>query len=103
MVRVGRGADRFQLVCEVKYIDRDFSREHVNQALAYAVSYRVPVVLIRPCLSHETSGLSKHGEVSGITVYRYLFDLAGQLGDEEQNFAISMRSFLSLTADISAA
>lgn len=103
VIRVGRGADRFQLVCEVKYIDRDFSREHVNQALAYAVSYRVPVVLIRPCLSHETSGLSKHGEVSGITVYRYLFDLAGQLGDEEQNFAISMRSFLSLTSDISAA
>jgi len=48
--REGRAEDRFRLVSEVKYIDREFSRDHVNQALGYAVSYHAPVLLVRPCL-----------------------------------------------------
>jgi 5-methylcytosine-specific restriction endonuclease McrBC regulatory subunit McrC len=90
VVRLGNGPDRFLLIGEVKYVDRDFSRDHVSQALAYAVSYAAPVVLMRPCLSGEVAGLAELGRVAGITVHRYLFDLAGDLESEEKLFADSM-------------
>ena len=63
--RIGTGDSRFQLVGEVKYIDRDFSRDHINQALAYAVSYRTPVVLIRPKLGGELA-LERVGELAAL-------------------------------------
>lgn len=101
--RIGSGDGRFRLVGEVKYIDRDFSRDHINQALAYAVSYRTPVVLIRPRLRDESSGLTELGTVNGITAHRYLVDLAGDLLQEELAFAVAMRSLIPLAPGASVA
>lgn len=103
VVRIGQGPDRFHLVGEVKYIDRDFTRDHVDQALAYALSYRTPVMLIRPSLEGEASGLTVYGTVDRKVVYSYLFDLAGDLPDEERAFAQAVRSLLTVPAVVAAA
>jgi 5-methylcytosine-specific restriction enzyme subunit McrC len=101
--RIGWGDGRFHLVGEVKYIDRPFSRDHINQAISYAVSYRVPAVLIRPRMKDEAQGLSLIGVVDKTSAYSYLYDIGGDLVREEEEFARAMASLLSLAPESSAA
>jgi 5-methylcytosine-specific restriction enzyme subunit McrC len=81
------GPDGSRLVAEVKYINRDFAREEINQALAYALSYRAPCVLIRPRRPGDESGLAPLGTVAGVSLYRFHFDLGGDLEPEEGRLA----------------
>lgn len=88
--------DRYRepiVVLEIKYIDRDFVRDEINQAIAYAVSYKAPCVLIRPKLVGEAPGLGVHGQVNGMTIYRYLYDLQDHLDRQEVRLARAVRAF----------
>lgn len=85
---------------EVKYIDRNFSREDINQAIAYAVSYHAPCLLIKPRRKGEAVGLHPHGEVAGTRIYRYHFDLAADLEDQERRLARVVLAFTSGSVDV---
>jgi 5-methylcytosine-specific restriction enzyme subunit McrC len=86
------GRPPYALIGEVKYIDRDFDRDHVDQALAYGTSYRAPVVLVRPALRGEHAGLTEVGRIDSDVLYRYCFDLRGDLVDQELRFVTSLRT-----------
>jgi len=91
------GSYRTLLVAEVKY--KKFvkpTREDNNQAIAYAASYRAPVVIIHPRVEEKTHGMSLPERIDRRTIYHYAFDLAAEDPDaEEQVFAESFRSLLS--------
>lgn len=84
---------------EVKYINRNFSREEVNQAIAYGVSYGATCVLIKPRSRAEPPGLTLHGIVSGISIYRYAFDLAADLELQERMLATAILSLMHESPD----
>lgn len=80
---------RCALVIEAKYkpAGNRPDRDDLNQAIAYAVAYQAPaVVLVQPCSEGATSDrLRLVGEVQGFSVYMYHFDLgASDLSKEEE-------------------
>lgn len=87
---------------EVKYINRNFSRDELNQAIAYGASYRAPCILIKPRMQSEPPGLASHGLVAGIKIYRYAYDLAADLEDQERKLARAILSFVDGTSDETA-
>ncbi len=93
-VVVRRGADH-PLIGEVKYKTLE-TRDDRYQVLAYGLSYRArDIVLILPAGSPESSGLAGVGEVNGIRVHRYRFDLAAtDLNAEEGRMAATLQGLL---------
>lgn len=83
------------LIGEVKYKAHE-SRDDLNQVLAYALSYRAPViVLVLPAESHDERGLSDIGYIAGVRLCRYRFDLAADdLEIEESQFANTVDSLI---------
>lgn len=93
-----------QVVIDAKY-KLDVSRDDVNQVLGYALTYRTnTVVLATPRKSVSAPrGLQLLGQVSGVSVYTYVFDLgAPDLEAEEELFRAHTSSLL-MAADTFAA
>lgn len=92
------GARDYSLLVEVKYKPMP-SRDDINQTLAYALSYRCPIVVIaqpRAVAGNYPPGPSLIGTVDEVAVYRYVFDLAADtLAGEEARFANSLSGLLS--------
>lgn len=66
------------LILEIKNVPAmgQSSREAINQAVTYAVSFRAKgVVLVHPCNAGQESGLAELGVVDKIHVYQYRYDL----------------------------
>ncbi len=73
---VWRGDDECVVILEAKYKAAE-NRDDVNQVLTYALSYRIPtIVLVLPAESEADRGLTVVGEVQGIRVLRYRINLA---------------------------
>lgn len=98
----GTGDDRaYPLLLEVKYkpADRGLSREDLNQAVAYGVSYRcADVVLVQPrgaTVDDAAIGLRRLGTIDATTYHRYTYDLgADDLVGQEQRFVSAITSLL---------
>lgn len=87
-VDAASGQKTFPQIVEIKYRDRDFTGDDVYQALAYAASYRSPVVLVRPRLPGEQQKQWHIGKIAGLRIDGYAFDLAAEEGlVEEQAFS----------------
>jgi 5-methylcytosine-specific restriction endonuclease McrBC regulatory subunit McrC len=86
-------------VGDVKYKPR-YSREDLNQVIAYALSYRVSIaVLFLPALTEAEAGLGKAGEISGISVYHYRLWLGSvDLVAAGQQMAVSLRTAVPANA-----
>jgi 5-methylcytosine-specific restriction enzyme subunit McrC len=82
---------RIAAVIEVKYkrIEDTPERADLNQALAYGISYEVPVVvMIYPLLSRDVVRLKFLGRHGGTDMYRYFIDLgAEELTKEEDDLS----------------
>ncbi len=93
------GADHgeYPVLVEVKYrpATRRPKREDLNQAISYGLAYGSRhVVLVQPRAPSPgpTGGLRTIGEIGGITVSQYVFDLASQdIDSEEQAWAQAIR------------
>ncbi len=90
VVQTAGRANNIPLIVEIKYKETP-SRDDVNQAIAYGVSYGCPVVV----LAHvrqlgKDPHLQYEGSLGGMKLYRYAYDLAGDLGGEEKLFAKEM-------------
>lgn len=80
-----------RLLLEVKYKSWP-DRSDYNQAITYAASYKVSViVLVHQASKREDAGLSEVGRVGSITIMRYgiLLD-AASLEDEERAFSAAI-------------
>jgi len=70
---------------EVKYKVSE-KREDINQVLAYALSFRAPLVLvIVPAESTSTPRLTKVGTLGDVNIFRCRFDLAAVSLDAEES------------------
>jgi 5-methylcytosine-specific restriction enzyme subunit McrC len=79
-----------RLLIEVKYKGRP-SREDINQVIAYGASYKCPsVILAHARQEGEDAHLQFEGSIGSMKVYRYAYDLAGDLKTEEKLFAEKM-------------
>ena len=96
---VVRRDTEYPLIGEVKYKSLE-NRDDRYQVLAYGLSYRArDIVLILPTDGVDSSGLVDVGEVNGIRVHRYRFDLAaGDLDAEEGRIAASLQGLLRARA-----
>ncbi|UWS80784.1 McrC family protein [Phaeobacter sp. G2] len=83
--------DGTQIVGEVKYKDKP-NREDINQAITYALCYRTQkAILIYQSSPRKKSGPTIIGEINGITLKGYAFNLENEdLDQEEENFATFM-------------
>jgi hypothetical protein len=90
------GQPRPTVVIEVKYVDRVFSREEIQQAIAYSAAYRCPVVLIRPRRVNEVFGnLELAGEIGQIRIETFLFDLnAPDAATEDRRLVSAIRGLI---------
>ncbi|GLK74918.1 hypothetical protein GCM10008171_01710 [Methylopila jiangsuensis] len=81
-------SDRKKLIAEVKYKDKP-SREDINQAVTYAVSYRTDrAILVHQSRPDGPKGLRHIGTTNGISIDAYAFDLANaDFQQEERLFA----------------
>lgn len=88
--------DECVVVLEAKYKIGE-NRDDVNQVLAYALSYRVPqILLVLPAESEADRGLTVVGEVHGIRVLRYRINLAAvDLDVEEAAFIAALEPLLA--------
>lgn len=86
IVILGNNLDR-RLVLEVKYKDKP-NRDDINQAITYAVSYRLKrVILVHQAKSAAHSGFREIGTIDGIAVDAYGFHLGNEdLAAEEAAF-----------------
>lgn len=84
------------VVFEAKYKVAE-NRDDVNQVLAYALSYRIPqIVLVLPAESEADRGLTVVGEVHGIRVLRYRLNLAApNLDFEEAAFIAAVQPLIA--------
>jgi 5-methylcytosine-specific restriction enzyme subunit McrC len=97
-LRSARHADRWLVMVEVKYFDHGFGRDEFEQAIAYAASYRSPIVLVRPRNRSDTQmGLATIGQINSVELFSYVFDLGQSALDVvERRFAVDLwRRFLS--------
>jgi 5-methylcytosine-specific restriction enzyme subunit McrC len=104
-----RAADEVTpLVLEVKNvplkgISELSSRDAINQAVTYAVTYRTnQVLLIHPCAAGQANGMRLLGKVGDIKVHQYRFNLAAaDLPGEDALFASAVAELLppSLVSD----
>lgn len=86
-----------RVVMDAKY-KLDISREDVNQVLGYALTYRTRTVVLATPRKSDTSphGLQLLGEVSGVSVYLYVYDLGSRnLEAEEHLFRTAARDLLA--------
>jgi 5-methylcytosine-specific restriction enzyme subunit McrC len=78
------------------------TRDDVNQAIAYAVSYRAPAaVIVQPRdadPSERDAGIRLHGSVAGIDVHQYVLDMAAPLASEEQRFCAAIQALSKRTS-----
>lgn len=75
------------IVIEVKY-KTSTDRDDLNQAITYGTSYGCSCVLLAHVRkSRDQPQLYRMGEIGGLVVYRYAFDLSGHLEQEEATFA----------------
>lgn len=90
-----RGPDGGVLIAEVKYKSSE-KRDDIDQVLAYALSYRAPVVLlVLPAQSSGDRGVSHVGIVDGVRVLRFRFDLsADDLNSSEADLVACVASLL---------
>ncbi len=95
-VVVRRGEDECVVVFEAKYKVAE-NRDDVNQVLAYALSYRIPqIVLVLPAESEADRGLTVVGEVQGIRILRYRLNLAAaNLDGEESAFIAAIEPLIA--------
>lgn len=93
----GTGRPRPVAVFDVKYKPKPPEREDLNQVLAYALSYRVPIVgVLTLALPGQPSQLSLLGEINAVRVYHYAFQLSSpELEKEEAQFAQALLTILS--------
>lgn len=88
--------DYSPLLIEVKYKGRP-SREDLNQAIAYGASYKCPLVILAHAREEgEDAHLQFEGSIGSMKVFRYAYDLAGELEAEEKLFVEKMER-LALT------
>lgn len=90
------GVASFTIV-EVKYKrSRTLDREDLEQTIVYASSYRSLVaIVVQPCMPNVGSGLSVVGTINEISLYQYVFDLAANdPEEEEEKFANSIRQLI---------
>ena len=85
----------FLCVIEVKYKAAP-DRDDVNQALAYALIYRVTtVILVHQAMSALRAGLRLKGRVQGVALYEFGLDLSiSHLEQIEVSFARSVASLI---------
>jgi hypothetical protein len=71
-------------------------REDINQVLAYGFSYQAKaVLLVFPKSKRSRHGLSRMGRIRDVVVYEYVFDLAAQnIEAEEESFAETIGTLL---------
>lgn len=100
--RAGAAATKpsYPVILDTKYKDRPPDRNDVNQAIVYGLVYEAPsVVLLYPYdpERHATQPrLQPIGQVSGIELYRYFFDLSGSiLENEEEDLAETIAQLIS--------
>jgi 5-methylcytosine-specific restriction enzyme subunit McrC len=78
------------VVLDVKYkpAEKKPQRDDLNQVITYGVSYRSEaVIVVQPQADgSDRQGLIHLGDIDGRPVYQYVFNLAGELGDEEAAF-----------------
>lgn len=91
----GNATLTYPLLVEAKY-KLLADRSDINQAIAYAASYRArSVVLVYPLISPGTGGLRTQGRIGASTFYQYTYNLSvGNLDIEESAFAATMRQLL---------
>jgi 5-methylcytosine-specific restriction enzyme subunit McrC len=79
---------RARLIVEIKYKSAP-DRGDINQAVTYALSYRVqPVIIAHQVSTALDAGLRKIGSIAGIDLYRYGINLAASdLQKEEEAFS----------------
>lgn len=98
VIRRINGTETHPLLLEVKYkpVLGTPDADDVHQVVAYAVSYRAPmVVLVHPTRVGRPSGLRRLGTIDDITLYVYAFDLSSaDLQSEEAAFVQRIRDFL---------
>jgi len=85
------------VVIDAKY-KLDVSRDDVNQVLGYALTYGTDTVaLVLPRKSAAAPrGLQLLGQVGGVSVYTYVFDLGSpDLEAEEQLFRVHAGNLLA--------
>lgn len=94
-VVVRRPGGEYLLVLEAKYKVSE-NRDDINQVIAYALSYRIPqIVIVLPAEAPADKGLDTIGEMHGIRVLRYRLNLsATDLQGEERDFAAALRPLL---------
>lgn len=84
------GRRTYPVIVEVKYKPAP-NRDDLNQAIAYAASYRChEVIVVQPKATNPRleTGLKLLGRIDDLSVYRYVFDLgAPDLSDQEDRFA----------------
>lgn len=85
-----RERGKVSALVEVKYKEMP-DRDDVNQAMGYALSYRCKRIIIAHARGRASlGGLHKIGTVGPTIFFRYAFDLAANLENEEARFATAM-------------
>jgi 5-methylcytosine-specific restriction enzyme subunit McrC len=86
--------NRHPVILDAKYrpVRNRVERKDLEQVLLYGLAYKAPhVVVVQPVSPGGRSGLHTSGEVEGITVHVYGYDLAGDLDAVETDFAATTR------------
>jgi 5-methylcytosine-specific restriction enzyme subunit McrC len=83
-------------VFDVKYKPKKPERDDLNQILAYAICYQVPLVgIISLAESDKPSKLTYMGKSGPVLVYHYAFQLGSKnLASEESELALGLSSIL---------
>jgi 5-methylcytosine-specific restriction enzyme subunit McrC len=95
-------SERYPLLIEIKNVPvKTFhsDRRSIQQAVTYGVSYRCDhVVLAHPrTTGNSFCGLQIQGTIGDLTLYQYVYDLAADpIEDEEQRFSSAMERLLRL-------
>ncbi len=84
---------KYPLLVEVKY-KTDLTREDVNQAITYGVSFRAPVVVLTTPRSQNIAGeIREIGRIGTLTLFEQSFNLAARdIVAEEQAFCSNIRA-----------
>ncbi|HEY8342422.1 MAG TPA: hypothetical protein VIK75_05365 [Calditerricola sp.] len=91
----------YKAIIEVKYTPASNtpSREHINQVVTYAVSYRVDkAIIVQPCREEKDSGLEYVGRINFIDLFWFKWFLgASDIRVEEERFIRSIAEAVTET------
>lgn len=77
---------KIALILDAKYKERP-KREDFNQVITYCLSYGVGLgIFVCPKTDDILAREQYEGEISGIRIFTYYFDLAGDISNEERGF-----------------